>query len=336
MTPGPKTTIADVARSAQVSTGTVSHVLSGARYVRPETRARVERAIDELGFRPSRIARALTSRRTQTVGMIVPDVTNPFFSDLIWHVERAMNDADYALIFGNSANDAERERRYLEGFLARRVDAAILAVTAGVDSELVRRVAAEIPTIFVDRPVDSIADCVVGDNAAGSTAAIEHLVGLGHHRIAFVNGDESLATGRERRVGVEAALRRCGLVLAAGSSGSFTLESGQAQMRKLLAGGGRPTAVCAGNDLLAMGVLNAASAWRLRVPADLSVVGYDDIAYSAFTSPPLTTIRQPGRVLGEETARLLLSRLAGYDGPPRRVVVHPELVVRDSTAPPAA
>jgi len=261
-------------------------------------------------------------------------VTNPFFSDLIWQVENAMTDADYALIFGNSANDAERERRYLEGFLSRRVDAAILTVTAGVQPALVQRVAAAIPTVFVDRPVDSIADCVVGDNTAGTAAAVEHLVSLGHRRVAFVNGEETLATGRERRIGIETALGRHGLELIAASAGSFTIESGRAQMEALLRGGSLPTAVCAGNDLLAMGVLSAAAEHALEVPGDLSVVGYDGIPYTAFTTPPLTTVRQHGRAMGEETARLLLSRLAGYEGRPRRVVVHPELVRRGSTAPP--
>lgn len=327
-------TIADVARSARVSTGTVSHVLSGARYVRPETRARVEQAIDELGFRPSTIARALTSRRTRTVGMVVPDVTNPFFADLIWQVEQALTNADYALYFGNSANDPERERGYLEGLFARRVDAAILVVTAGADIELLRRLVAEVPAVLVDRSADVAADAVVGDSAAGTRAAVDHLVELGHRRIALVNGDERLPTGQERRIGVEAALARHGLEPAGRTSGAFTLESGSDQMHELLATGEPATAVCAGNDLLAMGVLKAAAERGLRVPADLSVVGYDGIDYAGFTSPPLTTVRQPGTAMGEETARLLLSRLDGYDGGPRRIVVHPELVVRASTAPP--
>lgn len=323
-------TITDVARAARVSTGTVSHVLSGARYVRPETRARVEQAIDELGFRPSTIARALTSRRTRTAGMVVPDVTNPFFSDLIWQVERALAGAGYALIFGNSANDPEHERRYLESLLERRVEAAVLVVTADVDAALLQRVADEIPSVLVDREGAARADAVVGDNARGTAAAVDHLVRLGHRRIALVNGDERLPTAGERRAGVEAALARHGLEPAARTAGAFTLASGFAQMQELL--DDPPTAVCAGNDLLAMGVLKAALEDGLRVPDDLSVVGYDDIAYAAFTSPPLTTVRQPGRRMGTEAARLLLSRLGGYGGAPRRVVVHPELVVRGSTA----
>ena len=325
-------TVVDVARAASVSVGTVSNVVSGARNVRPETRERVELAIAELGFRPNTIARALIRRRTQTVGMVIPDVTNPFFSDLIWEVERALTEADYAVVFGNSANDPGRERRYLEAFLGRRVDALVVVVTAGVDLDLVRALAAEVPTVFIDRLVPRDVECVVGDNDAGMRLVVDHLVGLGHRRLALVNGDEGLDTARAREAGVEAALARHGLELAARSSGSFTLESGDAQAQELLAAA--PTAILAANDLLAMGALAAAARAGFSVPDELSVSGYDDIAYAAFTSPPLTTVRQPAGTMGEEAVRLLLARLDGDESPPRRVVVEPELRARASTGPP--
>jgi LacI family transcriptional regulator len=328
--------VVDVARAAKVSVGTVSNVVSGARNVRPETRERVERAIAELGFRPNTIARALIRRRTQTVGMVIPDVTNPFFSDLIWEVERALTDADYAVVFGNSANDPVRERRYLEAFLSRRVDALVVVVTAGADLDFVRGLAAEVPTVFVDRLVPPDVESVVGDNAAGMTLVVDHFVALGHRRLALVNGDEGLETARARQAGLEAALARHGLELAARSTGEFTLESGEEQAEALFGRGERPTAVVAANDLLAMGVLAAASSRGLNVPGDISVSGYDDIAYAAFTSPPLTTVRQPARSMGEEAVRLLLARLEGEGNRPRRVVVEPELRVRTSTGPPTA
>jgi LacI family transcriptional regulator len=328
--------VVDVARAAKVSVGTVSNVVSGARNVRPETRERVERAIAELGFRPNTIARALIRRRTQTVGMVIPDVTNPFFSDLIWEVERALTDADYAVVFGNSANDPVRERSYLEAFLSRRVDALVVVVTAGADLDFVRGLAAEVPTVFVDRLVPPDVESVVGDNAAGMTLVVDHFVALGHRRLALVNGDEGLETARARQAGLEAALARHGLELAARSTGEFTLESGEEQAEALFGRGERPTAVVAANDLLAMGVLAAASSRGLNVPGDISVSGYDDIAYAAFTSPPLTTVRQPARSMGEEAVRLLLARLEGEGNRPRRVVVEPELRVRTSTGPPTA
>lgn len=314
--------------------GTVSNVVSGARSVRPETRARVERAIAELGFRPNTIARALIRRRTQTVGMVIPDVTNPFFSDLIWEVERALTDADYAVVFGNSANDPGRERRYLEAFLSRRVDALVVVVTAGADLDFVRGLAAEVPTVFVDRLVPTDVESVVGDNDAGMALVVDHLVGLGHRHLALVNGDAGLETARRREAGVDAALARHGLELTARSNGTFTLESGDEQGRRLFDGEARPAAVVAANDLLAMGVLAAAARSGLAVPGDVSVTGYDDIVYAAFTSPPLTTVRQPARAMGEQTVRLLLARLAGDESAPNRVVVEPELRARASTGPP--
>jgi LacI family transcriptional regulator len=329
-----RSTIRDVARTAGVSVGTVSHVLSGSRTVRPATRARVEAAIAALHYRPSTIARALNRRRTQTIGMVVPDVANPFFADLIREVEQAMADLDHAVVFGNSANDPERERRYLESFLSRRVDAAIVAVTAGSDLDLLRHVAAEVPTVLVDRPVPVPADTVVGDNRGGLGLAVEHLVSLGHRRVGYLDGDPALGTARERRAGLEEALARHGLEPAAASDGAFTLASGHEQALALLRAAGRPSAVCAGNDLLAMGLLKAAGELGVAVPEDMAVVGYDDIVYAAFTSPPLTTVRQPGRAMGEATARLLEARLRGETGPPRAVTIEPELVVRASTAPP--
>ncbi|HXV96613.1 MAG TPA: LacI family DNA-binding transcriptional regulator [Gaiellaceae bacterium] len=327
-------TVVDVARAASVSVGTVSNVVSGARAVRPETRERVERAIAELGFRPNTIARALIRRRTQTVGMVIPDVTNPFFSDLIWEVERALTEADYAVVFGNSANDPARERQYLEAFLSRRVDALVVVVTAGADLEFVRSLAAEVPTVFVDRLVPPDVDSVVGDNDAGMALVVDHLVGLGHGRVALVNGDAELETARAREAGAVAALARHGLEPVSRSTGAFTLESGDEQGSALFAGAASPTAVVAANDLLAMGVLAAASRAGLAVPGDVSVTGYDDIAYAAFTSPPLTTVRQPARAMGEEAARLLLARLEGDGSPPRRRVVEPELRARASAAAP--
>ena len=331
-----RATVVDVARAAGVSVGTVSHVLSGRKTVRPETRARVEQAIRELGFRPNSIARSLTRQRTQTIGMVVPDVTNPFFADLIWEVERSLSDAEHAVVFGNSGNEPQREHAYLESFLARRVDGLIIAITGGADLDFIYEVASEVPTVFVDRPVDPVADMVVGDNRAGMALAIAHLIELGHRRIGFIDGDPELGTAQERRAGVEAALAAHGLAPTASSSGQFTLASGYEQARTLLTNSRDATAICTGNDLLAMGTLTAAAELGIRIPDDLSLIGYDDITYAAFTSPPLTTVRQPGAAMGEETVRLLASRLAAFDGPPRRVVLEPELIVRGSTAAPGA
>ena len=246
-------TIADVAREASVSTGTVSHVLSGARVVRPETKRRVEDAIAKLGFQPDNVARALARRRTQTIGMVIPDVTNPFFADLIWRVEQALANVDHALICGSSGNDPDRERRYLQSFMERRVDAIIVGVAGSENLDFLRRVGKETPTIFVDRVIDEAGwDSVRCDNAAGMAMIVDHLVGLGHRRLALINGEPGLPTTIARQRAARARLDEHGIELTASTTGAFTLESGQEQGAALLAGARpRPTAVCAGNDLLA-------------------------------------------------------------------------------------
>ncbi len=324
--------MADVARAANVSTGTVSHVLSGARAVRPETRERVEAAIAELGFQPDSVARALVRRRTQTIGMVIPDVTNPFFADLIWRVEQALATVDHALICGSSGNDPDREHRYLQSFLERRVDAVIVGVAGGENLEFLRSVGKETPTLFVDRVIAEDGwDSVRCDNTAGMALAVDHLVGLGHRRIALINGEPGLPTTTEREQAASARLAEHGIQLMSASTGAFTLESGQEQGRALLAAPRVPTAVCAGNDLLAMGMMRAVVEAGLRVPDDISAIGYDDIDYAEYASPALTTVRQPVRDIAREIVRLVTERLAGYSGTARHVTLVPELRVRSST-----
>jgi LacI family transcriptional regulator len=329
-------TMADVARAANVSIGTVSHVLSGARAVRPETRERVEAAIAELGFQPDSVARALVRRRTQTIGMLIPDVTNPFFADLIWRVEQALATVDHALICGNSGNDPDREQRYLQSFLERRVDAIIVGVAGRENLEFLRSVGKETPTLFVDRVIDEDGwDSVRCDNTAGMAMVVDHLTALGHRRMALINGEPGLPTTMERERAARARLAEHGIELMSAATGAFTLESGQEQGRALLAKARIPTAVCAGNDLLAMGMMRAAAEAGLRVPDDISVAGYDDIAYAEYASPPLTTVRQPVSDIAQEIVRLVSERLAGREGAAQHVTLAPELRLRDSTGPAA-
>jgi LacI family transcriptional regulator len=325
-------TIADVASRAGVSTGTVSNVISGTRFVRPETKARVEAALEELGFRPNKVARALTQRRTLTIAMVIPDVANPFFAELVRTVEQRLAERGYAVVFGNAGNDADAERRYLAEFAERRVDALVFATSGAAAGDLERLVRG-LPTILVDRVVDGWqGDSVTDDNHAGMAAVVDHLAALGHRRIAFVDGDRALSSGRERRDGLVDAVAARGLELVAEASGDFTLESGYELARRLLESGADFTAICAANDLQALGVLRAAGERGLRIPDDLSLTGYDDIPYAAFADPPLTTVRQPVGALAQRIVELLLRRLDDPGSPGERVVLPPELVVRGSTA----
>ncbi len=325
----------DVAQVAGVSLGTVSHVLSSAHYVRPETRARVDAAIMELGFRPNRVARALVRHRTNTVGFVLPDITNPFFAELARGAEDVLSEADYAAVLGNSDNDPVKERRYLASFGERGVDGLIVAIAAASHADDVRSLAERIPTVIVDRTLPGWrGDNVVGDNRTGMGLAVRHLSGLGHRRLALINGDAHLSTASERRLGFSQAVVAEGIADVSYSDGAFTFESGYQQAIALLDRSNRPTAVCAANDLLALAVLSAASDRDCTVPDELSVVGYDDIAYAKLASPSLTTVRQPAYDMGAAAARLLLERLRDERRNARRLVVRPQLVVRRSTASP--
>lgn len=362
-------TVHDVAARAGVSIGTVSHVISGQQHVALGTRRRVEDAMAALGYRPNRVARSLILRSTHTLGMVIPDVANPFFGDVMRGVEEVARERGYSVLFGNSDNDGDQEDRYVEEFLERRVDGLLVVVAAhrradpdpgehgwaepvspsnmharGRPGLMVRipgrgrlaDVRDELPVVALDRlPEGWPHEAVVADNLTGVALAVEHLFALGHSRIGFIGGDPELATGRERRVGFEAAVQGRGLAPAWLSDGSFSLESGRAQVEALFASPRTawPTAIVAANDLLALGVLLAARERGLRIPDDVSIVGFDDIAYAGLSDPPLTTVRQPAREMGAAGARLVFRRLDGEPGPPEVIVLRPELVIRASTAP---
>jgi LacI family transcriptional regulator len=312
-------------------------VLSGKPFVGAETRKRVERAVADLEFQPNRLARALVRDRTDTVGMVIPDVTNPFFAELIRGAEDELSNAGYAAVLGNSDNDAEKERRYLDNLREQRVDGLIVAIASESDAGAVLDLAASMPTVIVDRTLPGwTGDSVVGDNQAGMALAVQHLVDLGHTEIGLVGGDPSVSTARDRRGGFEQALHVAGLRAAAISQGSYTFQSGYDQAMALLGAPHRPTAICAANDLLALAVLAAADELGVRIPEQVSVVGYDDIAYARLAAPSLTTIRQLAQDMGQAAARLLLDRVSDSTMPKRRIVMLPELIVRRSTAPPYA
>lgn len=330
-------TVRDVAAAAGVSVGTVSHVVSGRRPVADATRERVARAIRALNYRPNRLARSLLERRTHTIGMLIPDIANPFFGELARAVEREARAGGYCVVFGNSENDPIVEAQYLAEFVERRVDGLIVVTAAR--RAWAERLPADLPVVALDRyPAGWRYDAAVADNRLGMELVVSHLSELGHRRLGFLGGDPRLTTGRERASGFRAALTRRGLRAGWRSSGSFDLESGRQQAARMLrlAPGERPTAIVAANDLIALGALLAARDAGVQVPDELSVVGFDDIPFAALAFPPLTTVRQPIDQLAALAAGLLMGRVrAGRQrrSASRFLSVRPDLVVRRSTAP---
>ncbi len=329
------TTIRDVAERAGVSTTTVSHVINASRRVDPETAARVRAAIEELKYHPNALARSMRRGQTHTVGVVLPDISNPFFGDLARQLEDDMFEAGYSAIICNTDGDMEKESRYLDVLLSKKVD-GLLLIAANQPSDRLRHII-EVgpPTVVVDRALDGLPTShVVVANHEGGRLAGHHLLALGHRDIGVVAGPGDLGTSDQRLAGFRDALAGAGVAIDDRRvfSGDFRATSGRAALDKWIAEGVVPTAVFAENDLMALGVLSSAHSANLPVPERLSVVGFDGIAFTAESSPPLTTVTHSTAQMASVTVSLLLDQLRDGEASPRSVELPVELLVRGSTA----
>jgi LacI family transcriptional regulator len=329
----------EVARAAEVSVATVSHVINGTRFVSPELAGRVHKAMGALGYTPDATARSLRVRRTQTIGLVIPDNSNPFFAELARRIEEAGFDAGYTTILGNSGERPERERQYVSTLLSKRVDGLIIAPFRAVDDALKRLLdKAAIPIVVIDRDeaLDA-ADAVLHDDAGGGRLAAEHLLALGHREIACVAGPPHHGPGPGRLDGFLDALRDAGITLGEDAivAADYHFDGGRQAASELLARDRRFTAVFAANDLMAAGTIRELLGQGLTVPGDVSVIGFDDAPLAEMTAPALTTVRQPLQQMAETAVSLLLARLdETANGERGRHLLATSLVVRDSTAPP--
>ena len=331
------TTIRDVAQRAGVSTTTVSHVINGTRKVEPATAAKVEVAIDELGYRPNALARSMRRGTTHTVGVIIPDIANPFFGDLARSLEDHMFEAGYSAIICNSDGDPAKESRYLEVLLSKQVDGLLLVAASQPSEGLLHIVEGGTPAIIVDREFDdvSVSQVLVANHEGGRMAG-QHLLELGHRDIGVIAGPGSLGTSAHRLEGFSSALAEAGVELPERRivRGDFRAASGRVAMDRWLLEGALPTAVFAENDLMAIGALSAAHTAGLDVPRDVSVVGFDGIAFGADDTPPLTTITQSIEDLAAASIELLFERLRDGAAPPRVVELEVRLAVRGTSGAP--
>lgn len=326
-------TIRDVARAAGVSVSTVSHVVNGTRVVLPETKSRVLAAMQELNYTPNRLARSLRNRQTATLGVLLPNSANPYFAEVLLGIETACFDLGYNVIIGNAIDNPEREEAHLKVLLSRQVDGLLLISTGAYQRSLKLLAAYKTPFVLVDRAsmLPDI-DEIVTDNYAGGALAARYLLELGHRRIGCITGPSALTPSADRVTGYFDTLRDAGIMpdpLLA-RAGDFQPEGGYAACRELLRLGERPTAIFACNDLMAIGALRAIDEAGLRVPDDLSLVGYDDIPLISFVVPALTTVAQPSRELGQVAVRRLVQRLQTPGLPAERSVLPVSLIVRDS------
>lgn len=332
-----KATIKEVARLAEVHPSTVSRALNAAtrHLISPEIVAKVEAAAQELGYARNALASGLRTRRSLTVGMIVPDITNPLFPPMLRGVEDGLG-PDYTTILANTDNDPERAATSARRLLARGVDGLILATARRRDPLIAELVAERVPLVLVNRSTDQGGvSAVLSDDAQGVRLMLDHLLALGHQRIAHLAGPQDLSTGAARHRAFKEAMRHARLEVderQIALARSFTLAEGERLALQLLRASPRPTAILAGNDLLALGAYGAAASLGLAAPRDVSITGFNDMPFVDRLTPPLTTIRIQHYNMGVQAARLLLDRLARSDGPGATVQLGVELIVRGSTA----
>jgi LacI family transcriptional regulator len=328
-------TMKDVARLSGVSSMTVSRVINGGERVSPQTRQKVEQAIAELGYVPSRVARGLIRQKTHTLALIVPDVANPFFTLIVRGAEDVARRADYRIILCDTRADLTIERDVIEEMIAHRVEGiAIAPVSDRSRSHLRRLTKYGVPFVLIDRTVPGVdCDVVVGDSAGGARRLLEHLIGLGHRRIGLIVESDEVSTARDRREGYEQALRAADLPVDPTLIVRATVDpdGGFDGMRRLLELEQPPTAVFTVNNLVALGAIEAVRAQGLEVPDDIALVCFDDIEYASRLYPFLTVMAQPAETLGALGTQLLLDRVEGRARDESRVVVLPaQFVVRRS------
>jgi len=330
----------EVAKRARVSVATVSYVVnSGPRPVAEATRNRVLRAIQALGYRPSGVAQSLRLQRTRTIGLIVPDTANPFFASLAKGVDDAVFASGYSFLLCHSGYVAKCEQAHVELLLAREVDGVLYVQGTPDATALHRLLRCGVPTVAVDREIpDVVIDRVVVDNFGGSAQATRYLIGLGHRRIGCIARHLPLSNAAERIRGYRETLTDAGLPINPGYlvSGGPGYEEGRRAMTELLRLQPRPTAVLVYPDVVAIGAIRAAHDAGVRVPEEVSIVGFDDIPVAAFIRPRLTTVAIGIREMGQRAAAVLLDKVRGeVEGlPPRRLVLPATLVIRESTGGP--
>ncbi|WP_052665945.1 LacI family DNA-binding transcriptional regulator [Nitriliruptor alkaliphilus] len=326
-------TIRHVAERAGVSKSLVSLVMRGSSKVSDERRRLVLAAAEEIGYRPNAAARSLVRQESHHLGLMVSDLRNPFFAEVTEGIVAAANAQGYRVLINSGFLSPARETEALETLLELRMD-GILMAGARVASRVIRHVAASVPVVAITRSVRLPGvDVVVNDDHMGAGLAVDHLVELGHRRIAHIDGGSGSGANRRAR-GYVATMERHGLASHVRQvRADFTEEAGEAGVAQLLADGPRPTAIFCANDYQAVGVLDALREAGLDVPRDVSVVGYDNVHLASLRRLDLTTIHQPRQEMGEQAARLLLERLT-TDRESRRVIIPPKLVVRGTTGPP--
>jgi LacI family transcriptional regulator len=328
------TTIRDVAAMALVSPATVSRVLNGKQDVDPDLRRRVLGAVTELGYRRNGPARSLRTRAAMVLGVIISDITNPFFTAVVRGAEDQAQLAGYSVVLANADEDLTKEARYLEVAAAEQMAGALLSPASPKQTSIEVLSERGIPVVTIDRrlaaaPVDSI----MVNNQRAAHDAVHHLIGQGCRRVGLVAGPVQTTTGASRLAGYRAALRDAGRALDPSlvAYGNFRTDGGYAATQQLLGQRELPDGLLISNNLMTVGGLQAIGEAGLGIPGDIAIVGFDDSSWATALNPPLTVVAQPTYEIGRQAAKLLLRRIDGEKFPPRHVVLRAELIERASS-----
>ncbi|WP_422443644.1 LacI family DNA-binding transcriptional regulator [Thermoanaerobacterium sp. DL9XJH110] len=330
-------TIYDVAKKARVSIATVSRVLNNSGAVSEKTRQRVKKVMEELNYTPNVIASALTKKSTLTLGLLIPDIANLFFAELARGVEDASNDFGFNIIICNTDYSSEKEATYINLLKQKSIDGFIISSAYYNDQNVIKLLKANVPLVLLGRDIDDSeglpVDIVGSDNVKGGYIATKHLIELGHKSIACLLGPPQIKVNLEREKGYLKAMEEADLKVCpeAVGYGDFKVEFGFRKTLDILKGPCKPTAFFAGNDLIALGVIRAIRHCGLKVPQDISVVGYDNTMFAEMIDPPLTTVNQQMRKMGYIATELLIKRIKGERATGEKIILDTELVIRKST-----
>ncbi|MEA1964691.1 MAG: LacI family DNA-binding transcriptional regulator [Candidatus Aerophobetes bacterium] len=327
-------TIKDIARVAGVSIATVSTALNDRSGVGADTKLRVLAVAEKLGYEPNILARSLVTKKTHTIGLIISDISNPFFTRVVRGIEDVANENGFNLILCNTDEEGQKEKAYLRILQGKQVDGLIIISTEKNSNHIKSLVENNIPLVLLDRKLEGLqVDSVVVDNVEGSRKATSHLIKLGHRKIGIIHGPETIMTGRDRLEGYKRALREHNLPLESKyiKEGNFKQEGGYSRTLELLELKNPPSALFVTNNLMTMGAFKALKEERIRVPEEIALIGFDDMEWASLASPPLTAVSQPTYRLGTSAANLLLSRIkAPAPQEVQEVVLEPKLVIRES------
>jgi LacI family transcriptional regulator len=328
-------TIKDVANKAGVSVATVSNVINNTRFVSEDLRKKVEEAILEVGYHPNVLARGLRRGDTKSIGLVMPDNSNPFFAELAKEIEDMGFESGYGFFLCNSSSDLQREATYVNMLISKQVDGIIFIASHSDYEHLMELKDRNIPVVQVDREIPlQLGDVVLINNEKGGYEATKYLIELGHRKIACITGPFDITPSADRVSGYRRALKEAGIPIREAYilAGDFQYQSGENNLAHLLRLEDVPTAVFVCNDMMAIGAIKQAKISNVRIPEDISIVGFDDIQFVTAVSPSLTTIAQPIRELAQTAISLLMEKIQKESGMPKgkRIVLEPTLVIRES------